>query len=215
MKKIVILGSGAHAAEIERYVFENNQHSKEKINVVGYYDDNKGNWSKYKLKHPFLGGIRDYIPQDEIGVLIGIANISVRKELIAFYLEKGARFANFIHHTAVIFDTAQIGVGNVICKNCIVGPNAKLGNYNTLNTNASIAHDSVVGDNNVLCPNVGFSGSTQVKDNNFFSLNSTTIPNVVIGSDNIIAPNMVIEKTIKDNSTVFYRFKEKVLFQPK
>lgn len=215
MKKVVILGAGAHAAELEGYIFENNQHSRNKIEILGYYDDNEESWKKYKLKSPYLGGIKEYTPKEEVGVIIGVANVPFRRELITFYLEKGAEFINFIHYTAFTFDTAQIGIGNVICRNCVVGPNAKLGNYNTLNTNASIGHDSIVGNNNVLCPNVGFSGSTQVGDNNFFSLNSTTIPSVVIGNDNIIAPNMVIEKTIKDNSTIFHRFKEKILFQPK
>lgn len=215
MKKVVILGAGAHAAEIEGYIYENNQYSRNIIEIVGYYDDNKGNWEKYKLKSSFLGGIKEYVPKEDLEVIIGVASVSFRKELITFYLKKGVKFVNFIHYTAFVFDTAKIGIGNVICRNCVIGPNVEIGNYNTLNTNSSIGHDSKIGDNNVLCPNVGFSGGTQVGDNNFFSLNSTTIPNVVIGNYNIIAPNMVIEKTIKDKSTIFHRFKEKILFQPK
>ena len=65
----------------------------------------------------------------------------------------------------------------------------------------------------MLCPNVGFSGSTFVGDNNLFSLNSTTIPKIKIGNNNTIAPNMTIEKDVKDNLTLFHRFKEKVYFQ--
>ena len=215
MNKVIILGAGAHAAEIEGYVSENNNQN-EKIEIIGYYDNNENNnWEKYKLKKPLLGGIQEYQPNDDIGVLIGFANIQFRKELIQFYLKKNATFVNFIHHTAFVFDSAKIGIGNVICRNCLVGPNVNIGNFNTLNNFSTIGHDSSIGDNNILCPNVGFSGSTTVGDNNFFSLNSVTIPNINIENDNVIAPNMTIDKNISSNSTVFYRFKEKLIFQKK
>lgn len=213
--KVVVLGAGAHAAEIQGYIKENNLNSSNQVKIIGFYDDNKENWKKYELKAPLLGGVKDHVLEKDVHVLLGIANVTVREKLIEFYLEKGVSFANFIHYTAFVFDTANIGIGNVICRNCVIGPNVKLGNYNTLNTNASLGHDSVIGNNNILCPNVGFSGSTNVGNNNFFSLNSTTVPQVSIGDNNIIAPNMTIEKNIKNNSTFFHRFKEKVLFQPK
>lgn len=215
MKKIAILGCGAHAAEIEGYILDSNLMVEDKIDIIGYFDDNEDNWKKYQLKFPLLGKIKDFNPNDNVQLILGLANISIRKELISYYLNKGAKFTNFIHHKSHVFDTSSIGVGNVLCKNCVIGPNVIIGDFNTLNTNASIGHDSILGVNNVLCPNVGFSGGTKVGDDNFFSLNSATIPNVVIGSRNVIAPNMVIEKIIKDDTTVFYRFKEKILFQPK
>ena len=214
MKKIVILGAGAHAAELEGYILDNNQNCKEKIEILGYYDNNvEGNWQKYQFKNPLLGGIKDYNPEEGIDVILGFANIPFRRELISFYLEKNAIFANFVHHSSHVFETADIGLGNVICRNCLIGPNVKIENFNTFNNNSSIGHDSIIGDNNVLCPNVGFSGSTFVGDNNFFSLNSTTIPKIKIGNNNTIAPNMTIEKNIKDNLTIFHRFKEKVYFK--
>lgn len=215
MKKVVILGAGAHAAEIEGYILDNNKKLSNRIDIVGYYDDNTLNWSNYQLKSPLLGGIMNYKLVDDIELIIGVANIQVRQKLIAYYLGNGARFTNFIHYSSFVFDTAKIGIGNVICRNCVIGPNVSLGDFNILNTNSSLGHDSIVGDNNVLCPNVGFSGSTIVADDNFFSLNATTIPKVNIGSRNIIAPNMVLDKNVKNDTTVFHRFKEKVLYQPK
>ena len=215
MKKIVILGAGAHAAEIEGYILDNNKKTSSKIDIIGYYDDNKMNWSNYKLKFPFLGRIMDFIPTNDIEIIIGLVNIKIRKKLIEFYLEREAKFATFIHNSSFVFDTAEIGLGNVICRNCVIGPNVSLGNFNTLNTNSSLGHDSKVGNNNILCPNVGFSGATIVGNDNFFSLNSTTIPKINIGSRNTIAPNMIIEKNVKNDTTIFYRFKEKILYQPK
>ena len=216
MKKIAILGAGAHAAELEEYIYDNNQvvPNNEKIEIIGYYDDNvESNWERYELRAPLLGGIKKFQPKDNIFLLLGLAKIGFRKELVDYYLDKGAMFTNFIHHSSFVFRTSKIGVGNVICRNCVIGPKTEIGNFNTFNSNISIGHDSIIGENNVLCPNVGFSGSTSVGNNNFFSLNSTTIPKIKIGNNNIIAPNMTIEKDINDNLTIFHRFKEKVYFQ--
>ena len=217
VQKLVILGSGAHAAELEGYINDNNHHNnnKQQLEIVGYYDDNKDNWSKYKLNAPYLGKLRNYEPKSGEQLMLGVANPKLRGELIEFYKEKGATFFTFIHYSSFIFPTAKIAEGNVICRNCTVGPNVVIGEYNTLNTNCNIGHDSIIGQNNVLCPNVGLSGASKLGNSNFFSINAVTIPNISIGNENVIAPNMVIEKNIKDNTTVFHRFKEKVLAIPK
>jgi acetyltransferase-like isoleucine patch superfamily enzyme len=214
--KIVILGSGAHASELEGYIEDNNCNSKDvHIKIVGYYDDDKEQWGKYKLQAPLLGDLRAYNPKQEEQIILGVNSIKLREELINLYKEKGAKFYTFIHHSCFIYKTATIGEGNILTKNCTIGPNVAIANYNTLNTYCSIGHDSVIGNNNVLCPHTGFSGGTIVKNNNFFSLRSTTNPNVKIGNNNVIASNMLLDKEIKDDTVVFYRFKEKVFILPK
>jgi acetyltransferase-like isoleucine patch superfamily enzyme len=55
------------------------------------------------------------------------------------------------------------------------------------------------------------SGFTKVGNNNMFGVNSATIPTIEIGDNNTIAAGMIITKTVKDNETHFYRFKEKVV----
>ena len=50
MKDVVIIGAGAHAAEVAGLIYDNNKHVSEndKISIRGYIDDNKENWIKYK-----------------------------------------------------------------------------------------------------------------------------------------------------------------------
>lgn len=214
--KVVVLGSGAHAAELIGYINDNNKNTTRSfIEVLGLFDDDFESWKRYQFDAPLLGGLFDYNNEADVSVIIAIANVKLRKRIIEHYLENKVNFFTFIHYSSFIFKTAKIGVGNIITRNCTLGPNSVLGDFNSLNTNSSIGHDSILGNNNVLCPNTGFSGNTKVGDNNFFSLNSVTIPNVVIGNNNVIAPNMVIEKNIKSDTTVFHRFKEKVIFSQK
>lgn len=216
MQNVIILGAGAHAAEIEGYINDNNQHSGSNIKIIGFLDDNVENHLKYKLKSPLLGGLFGYEVPDDVQLIMGISNILLRKKVLKEYkIEKKCHFYTFIHHSCTIFDTVTIGEGNIICPSVQLGPLVQLGSFNSLNNRVNIGHDSVIGDNNIFCPNVGLSGNTQIGNDNFFSLNVATIPSVKIGNNNTIAPNMVVEKSIKDDSYFFHRFKEAVLVVPK
>ncbi|WP_353170644.1 acetyltransferase [Flavobacterium sp.] len=214
MKKVIIIGAGSQAAELEEYIFENNL-IENCFQIIGYLDDSKENYNKSKLSYPLLGGIYYDKITDEIELILSINNIKLRSSIIDFYKKKNIVFSNFKHHTARVFRTAVIGEGNIICPYSQIGPNVIIGSFNTFNNKSSVGHDSIIGDNNVFCPNIGLSGNTKIGNNNFFSLNVATIPSVSVGDYNVIAPNMVIEKNIDSNSTFFQRFKERVLVIPK
>ena len=51
MKKVIIIGAGAHAAEIEEYIIENNK-IKPEFEIMGYLDDNQ----KGMMVNDFLFG---------------------------------------------------------------------------------------------------------------------------------------------------------------
>ena len=72
----------------------------------------------------------------------------------------------------------------------------------------------MVGDNNFLSV-AGLAGTVKVGNNNYFGLRSTVIPGVEVGNNNVIQAGMIIDKNVKDDTTVFYRFKEKVMAIPK
>ena len=217
MRKVIIIGAGAHAAEIAGLICDNNKHVKkaEKIVIKGYIDDNDENWFKYKFKEPLLSKISDYIPYDQDDFIMGVSNVKSRSLIIDKLKCKKIKYCNFIHHTAIIYESAIIGFGNVICCYAKVGPNAKLGNLNLLNSKTEIGHDCEIGFNNVFAGNVGIAGYSQVGNNNFFSMNSVVIPNMKVGSNNVIQAGIVVDRNIDNDSYYFHRFKEKVLAIPK
>lgn len=214
MKKVIIIGAGAHGAEIEEYIFENNFINPE-IEILGFLDDSFENYNKSQLRFPLLGGVFTYSIPGDVELIIAISSVAFRFKIIEHFNSQNIKFTNFIHHNAKVFRTAKLGNGNIICPFTQIGPNVQIGDFNTFNNKASIGHDSIIGNNNVFCPNIGLSGNTKVGNSNFFSLNVATIPSVTIGDNNIIAPNMVIEKNIKNDSTFFHRYKEVVLVIPK
>ena len=212
--KIIIVGAGGHAAEIEDYLNysnDNQTHIGQMYNVVGYLDDNPESYKNYPFKAPYLGSIEDHIIEKDCYYIIAIANIKFRKPVIESLESKGAEFMSFIHPTATISRSAKIGKGVVIAPNVNIGPMVQIGDFNMINSRSSIAHDTKIGNYNFITPNVCFSGFTTIGDENMFGINSATIPNIKVGNKNTIAAGMILDKSIGDDTTVFHRFKEKVI----
>jgi UDP-3-O-[3-hydroxymyristoyl] glucosamine N-acyltransferase len=217
MKRIIIIGAGAHSAEIAGLIYDNNKHvsEDEKLIIKGYLDDRNENWHRYKFKEPLLSNLSDYTPEPDDFFILGVSNIESRTSCLEKLKNKSLNYFNFIHYTAIVYETAQMGYGNVICCFSKIGPNAIIGNLNSINSKTEIGHDCVVGSNNVFAGNVGIAGFSSVGNDNFFGMNSSVIPGKKIGSKNIIQAGIVVDLNISDDSYFFHRFKEKVLAIPK
>jgi acetyltransferase-like isoleucine patch superfamily enzyme len=182
--------------------------------IVGFLDDNKDNYDRYSLKSPLLGPVFSYIPKSDEKLILGIADIPIRKKVIKYFRSVGGTFTNFVHPWSIIFDTSKMGIGNVIMPYTLIGPNALLGDFNLVNSRVVLGHDALIGSNNTFFPSTGISGSTTIGDNNLFGVNSATLPGISIGSNNKISAGMVIERKLKNDMIVFHRFKERVIAYP-
>ncbi|MDB9720437.1 hypothetical protein OAA67_01025 [Winogradskyella sp.] len=219
MRNVIILGSGGVAAEITFYIEDNNAHGdiNEKINILGYIDyadSIEAHYKKYNFSAPVLCDIDTYVPQKNEEVLIAIANPSDRNKMTRLLLQTGGKIGSFIHHSVIAPKQPNWGIGNIIFPFCILEQNAIIGNYNLLTSYSFISHDCVVGDNNFLST-AGLAGNVKVGNNNFFGIRATVIPGVEIGNNNLVQAGMIVDKNVKDDTTVFYRYKEKVLAIPK
>lgn len=219
MKKIVIIGTGAVAAELTSYIEDNNKYvdSQSQIDLLGYidYDYNIENyWKKYNLQKPVLGDIDNYHFENEVEVLIGISDIKFRNEIISKLKIKGIIFFQFIHHSVIIPDSIELGEGNIIYPFCIIGPNTKIGNFNMITSYSFISHDCVIGSGNFFST-AGIAGRVSIGNDNFFGIRSTVIPHITIGNENMIQAGMMVDKSVKDQTTIFYRYKESIIAIPK
>jgi sugar O-acyltransferase (sialic acid O-acetyltransferase NeuD family) len=219
MRNVIIIGTGAVAAELSSYIENDNFKLEEnqKINIVGYIDYHyniEKYWKKYQFKAPVLSDIDHYIHSEGVEVLIAISNIPFRNTIIEKILYRKIQLANYIHSSVILPETVQIGIGNIIYPFCIIGPNTTIGNYNILTSYSFISHDCKIGDGNFLSTS-GIAGRISIGNNNFLGIRSTILPHVSIGNNNTIQAGMIVDKSVTDNSTIFYRYKEQVIAIPK
>ena len=217
MEKIIIIGAGANAIEIVEYI-EYINGIKETYEIIGLLDDSIESYEEnisMDYNYPYLGNTNAPIVGEDFHYVLGIANISIRRTIIENFLEKGAIFTNIIHPMASISPSAKMGTGNLFYATAIIGPKVTIGNFNLLNAGICLGHHTVIGDNNVLCPRTTLSGYTKIGNNNLFGSNVSSLPGLVIGSSNVVSAGIILDKNVSDNSTIYYRFKEKVFILPK
>ena len=219
MRNVIILGTGGCAAEVTFYIKDHNSKVSEgeRINILGhidYVENVKPYYEKYNFKAPVLCDIDEYEPKPDEEVLIAVMDLEFKQKMIKALIDKNAKIGSFIHHSVIMPENLDIGEGNIVFPFCILEEYAIIGNYNLLTSYCFISHDCVVGDNNFFSV-AGVAGSVKVGNNNYFGLRSLVIPGVEVGNNNVIQAGMIVDKNVKDDTTVFYRFKEKVMAIPK
>jgi hypothetical protein len=121
MKNILIIGTGAVAAELTSYIEDTSIGSEQNLFIKGYidYEENiKKYWEKYDLQKPVLGDIETYSIVENDYFVVGISDMKFRKKMINKIKLCGGKFINLIHPTATIARTAIIGQGNIINPYC-------------------------------------------------------------------------------------------------
>ncbi len=213
MKNLVIIGSGAVAAELTSFIGDKSFSAESGIRIKGYIDYHENieiYWKRYNLKNPVMGDIDTYKIAEDDWFVIGISDVKFRRKMYEKMKSRGGKFINIIHPTAIVAGDVVMGEGNIINPYCIIGPNVKIGDFNLLTSQSVISHDSVLGTNNILSTAL-LCGHVRVGDDNAFGIRSTVIPHLTIGSSNTIQAGMIVDRNVDDNSVVFHRFKEKVL----
>ncbi|MDR2409643.1 MAG: acetyltransferase [Bacteroidales bacterium] len=213
MKQLVIVGSGAVAAEITAFIEDPQYGPSYDLNIKGYLDIDDSKMLQYEYKSPYLGRVEDYIIEDKDCFIIAIGNNKYRKENAEKISDKKGKFINFIHPTCIIANTARIGTGNIINPFTGIGPEAKVGDFNWI-SQSDISHDCHVGNFNFFS-NASVCGNVRIGHENTFNVRSAVIPKINIGNNNLIQAGMVVNKNLGDNVTVFYRYKEHILAIPK
>ena len=212
MQKVIIIGAGGHAAEIDEYIrYSRAKSTGSFFDIAGFIDDNPDSYKAYQFSAPFLGSIKDHQVRQDVEYLIGIANLEHRRRITELLLAKNARFASFVHPDIYLSASATIGQSVIIAPNVNIGPNVIIGDFTLINSRCSLGHDTRIGMYNFISPNVCFSGFTSIGDENLFGINSATIPGIHVGNRNKIAAGMVLDKPVGDDTTVFHRFKERVI----
>jgi sugar O-acyltransferase (sialic acid O-acetyltransferase NeuD family) len=214
MQQLVIIGTGAVAAEITSYIEDPQYTSGYNVSIKGYLDIDDKNMYKYRYKYPYLGNAENYIVEEQDFFVVAIGNNLYRKEYTEKIIARKGKFLNLIHPTSIIANTSAIGFGNIVNPFSMIGPNTKIGNCNLLTSYSIISHDCCIGNYNFFSTTC-ICGNVQISNENVFNIRSTVIPSIKIGNNNVIQAGMVVDKNIADGETIFYRFREKVIAIPK
>jgi len=129
--------------------------------------------------------------------------MKIRSELLESFKIPKERMFNFIHPSALVTRSVEIGYGNAILANVVINSNSKLGNNNTFNVGTLIGHDTTLGNNNFFAAQVCVGSNIKIGDGNFIGLNSGIRNFLKIGNYNIIGMQSNLTKVISDNKVLY------------
>ena len=195
MKKLVIVGNGGFAREVEWLV--------ERINTVsptwdllGYIDDNQDN--------PKTIGDDDYIVafQDELFVAIAIGTSGIREKIYNnFKRNPNLRFPNLIDPSVMISDRVGFGEGNIICAGTIITVNIRIGNCNIINLDCTVGHDAIIEDFVTVNPSVNISGNVHLSSGSNIGTGTQIIQGISVGTNSVVGAGAVVNRDLPANCT--------------
>jgi len=98
-------------------------------------------------------------------------------------------------------NSIEIGAGSVICSNCVLTGDIKIGAHSQLNLATTIGHDTIVGDFFTTAPGAHISGKVMANDLVYFGTNSSAIEEISICSNVIVGAGAVVSKNIIEPGT--------------
>jgi sugar O-acyltransferase (sialic acid O-acetyltransferase NeuD family) len=202
MKDIAIYGAGGYGREIACLIKAINTKCT-KWNLIGFFDDTKDIGEKI-LHVSVLGGINELNSWNkELSIVIAIGSPDALINLTGRIVNPLISYPNLIAPDVVFYDEDSVkwGKGNVVLFRSIISCYTGFGDFNLINTDVFIGHDSKLGSWNVLNPSVRISGNVEVGDGNFFGVCSVVLQQIKIGNNTIVGGNSLILKNTKDGET--------------
>ncbi len=205
-KNVVIIGGKGTAVVIAEQIYDANTRFGVDIEVKGFAFDDPS-YSSGINGWPVLCGTREayekYKNDTSVYFVYALYRFDVLRERIALRESLNIpieRYLSFIHPTAYIAKSAQLGRGNIILANCAINCNVVLGDFNTLNTNTLVGHDTTLGDNNFIAAHTCFGSNLKIGNGNFTGLNCSIKNFVEVGDYNLIGMASNVVKNVANGS---------------
>ena len=143
-------------------------------------------------------------------VIVSIGNCATRRKVVEQIAEAlhatpfdAAVFGTAVHPSAIISETAQIGVGSVVMQGAIIQTCAQIGRHCIVNTGAKIDHECVIGDYVNVDSGVILCNNVTVGDDTWIGAGSTIIQGIHIGNHVVINAGSVVDQDIPDGCTAY------------
>jgi sugar O-acyltransferase (sialic acid O-acetyltransferase NeuD family) len=194
MKKIGVIGFSSFTREIlcnlkkrfdifisEDYYRQNTFHSTipyiKKIYNCDVYNLSKFNTSQYDA-------------------LITLSDIDLRKEIVSSMPKNTSYYTYIDKYARILNKNCIIGKGSVICGGVIITSNVNIGDFNQLNLNTTIGHDTITGSYFTTAPGVNVSGNCIIGDSVYCGTNSAIRENIKVCNNVVLGLNSGVVKDI-------------------
>ncbi len=134
--------------------------------------------------------------------IVAIGDNQRRKSIFEEVRGLGWEPTAIVHASAVVSDTAKIGIGTFVSAGAIINADATVGENVIVNTGAVIEHDCCVEDHAHVAPQSAMGGTSFVGEGTLFGIGSVMLPGKKIGKWACVGAGSVIIRDVQDEATV-------------
>lgn len=197
--KLYIIGCG-NVGGFLAYNFDN--FHLEKFEMQGFVDDDSQKHGKDFFGYPVLGDIELLKNENQqIGVVIGIADPLIKKEIWERVSAPNLIFPPLISKNAWVSNNVDFGQGIVIYPGVTIDYHVVIEDFVLVNKNCSLGHDSKLSKFSTLAPGACLAGFTYLEECVNIGINAATKQGIHIGRNTIIGGMSMVVKDMPANVT--------------
>lgn len=202
--KAVILGAGGLAREVYWIFCDVNSKSGGEWEVLGFIDENPGNFGKNLCGLPVLGDFRwfETANKDELKVICAVGSPEVRKNMVKKAEQIELSFCTLIHPGVQLSGYVEIGVGTVITAGCILTTQIRIGNHVYLNLDTTVGHDVIIEDFVNVNPGCHISGNVTLREGADLGTGAVVLQGITIGKWATVGAGAVVIEDVPENVVV-------------
>lgn len=198
---LVIIGAGGLAREVYDLAlvcYENDPNFK----VKGFLSISPTDIEE--LGYPkVLASSKDYIVEEDDVFFCAIGEVSSRKKAIKNILDKGGKFINLIHPTAILSPSVKLGTGIGIKSYCVISSDVSIGDFTYLQSSVIMGHDVKIGAYCQINSFAFFAGYATVGECVTVNAGAKLIQNVKVEDEAVVGMASVVLTKVKKGTTVF------------
>lgn len=202
MKKVVIIGAGAHGREVADILCHQTKATRD-IEALGFVDDNHDLHGQSRDGLPVLGDWSWFEGADrkDFAVVCAVGLPLICRRLVERAQSIELTFASVVSPLAHISSFARLGEGVTIFPGVVINSGAFVDSHSILNVGVSISHDSIVGPYSNINPGARLAGNVTVGEGCYIGMGASVIQGRTIGPWSIVGAGAVVISNIPSNVT--------------
>ena len=207
MRPLIIVGAGGLGSQLVERVLSDPANGTI-FCLTGIYDDRvrKGSdierWSNaFNCQLSHYSDSSTLPLRDSTCFVPAVGNPFEKEKYVRFIEGLGGVFISLRHIDNEFAHTANVGE-SIIFKNCVIGPDTKVGDYVWFDRNSILSHGSSIDDFCHIGPNVTIGGNVSIGSNSIIHSGALIANGITIGTGCVVGLGSVVLKDVPDGKVV-------------
>ena len=202
MKHLLIIGARGFGREVYNLFVACKQAGLE-MDCKGFLDDKEDALDGYCNYPPIISSVEDYYIEDGDVFICALGDVNYKRKYTEYLMKKGAEFISLIHPSAQIGLNTTIGKGCIIRSNASISCDIQIGDFVTIMGFCVLGHDAKIGDYCHIGAHSFLGGYSVLEDQVTLNPNVKILPHKKVCQNSSVGNGSIVMTNIRPGITVF------------